>query len=250
MKGEIILKSFNVLKKEFNRIKNKGYIKSVNNYKNGAGLTLENELGSTGGDFNIPDFLDIEIKTVYRYRSSDIELFNSAPDGNHFPAALWLADNYGYPDKDYKDFKVFKGNVYGNVKTRIGCKYQFKLNIDRENKKLILEIYNENKMINNEIFWYFDSLKEKLERKDNKMAVFTFTKQRINSEYYYRYESLYMYYLKDFQTFIKLIEEGIIYVIFKVGVHKSGKYIGKIADHGTAFKIYFGNMHKLFNKYF
>ena len=244
------MKSFDILKKDFINIKNKGYIKSVNSYRNGAGLTLEKELGSTGGDFNVPDYLDIEIKTVYKYRRSDIELFNSAPDGIHFPGAIWLAENYGYPDKEYRNFKVFKGTVYGNAKTNIGYKYQFKLNICKEKRKIILEIYNGEKLINNEIFWYFDSLKEKLERKDKKMAVFTFTKHKHENENYYKYEKLYMYSLKNFETFVDLIEKGIIFVIFKVGVHKSGKYIGKLTDHGTAFKIYFGNMHKLFNKHF
>ena len=93
--------TFNILLNKFNEIKEKGYIKSINNYNNGSGLTLENELGSTGGDFNIPDFMDIEIKSIYKYRFASIDLFNSAPDGSHFPAAPWITENYGYPDKDF-----------------------------------------------------------------------------------------------------------------------------------------------------
>lgn len=240
--------TFNILKEKYVKIHSKGYIKSVNNYKNGAGLTLENELESTGGDFNVPDFMDIEIKTVYKYRKSDIELFNSAPDGKYFPAALWLAENYGYPDKDYKSINVFKGNVYCHIKNNIGYRYKFRLNVNKEKNRIELEIYKNNIMINNEIYWDFDTLKDKLERKDNKVSVFTFTRKIINNHYYYKYEAIYMYKLKNFETFISLVEKGFIFVIFKVGIHKSGSYKGKISDHGTAFKIYFGNMHKLFYK--
>ncbi|MBR5662884.1 MAG: hypothetical protein IKX00_04445 [Bacilli bacterium] len=244
------MNSFEILKSKYQEINKKGFIKSINNYKNGAGLTIEHELKSTGGDFNIPDFMDIEIKTVYKYRDADIELFNSAPDGSHFPAALWVSNNYGYPDNKYKNIKVFKGNIYGNKKNYIGNKYEFQLRINRTSKRIELFVYKNNMLINNDIYWDFDTLKEKLERKDNKVGVFKFIRKCINNEWYYKYEKLYLYKLKSFKTFLDLIEKGIIFVTFKVDVHKSGKYIGKISDHGTSFRIYFGNMHKLFYKYY
>ena len=244
------MNSFDILKEKFKIIQNKGFIKSVNNYKNGSGITIENELGSTGGDFNVPDFMDIEIKTVYKYRDSDIELFNSAPDGKYFPAALWIADNYGYPDSDYKNINVFKGNIYGNEKKHVGYRYEFKLNVNYDSKRIELQIYKNNELINDEIYWDFDSIKSKLERKDNKLAVFKFIKKSVNNEWYYKYEKLYMYKLKSFNVFLELVNKGFIFATFKVGIHKSGKYVGKISDHGTSFRIYFGNMHKLFYKYF
>lgn len=240
--------SFKLLQEKYNKLQKKGFIKSVNKYSNGAGLTLESELESTGGDFNIPDFLDIEIKSFYQYRKTYIELFNSAPDGKHFPGSIWLAENFGYPDKDYPNIKVLKGNVYGNRKRYIGYKYQYKLNVNYFKKKIILEIYKNEHMINDEIYWDFDTLKEKLLRKDSKMAIFKFIKKNIEGNVYYKYNSLYMYKLRCFEIFIKLIENGTIFITFKIGVHKSGKYMGKISDHGTGFKIYFGDMKELFYK--
>ena len=238
--------TFNILKEKFKKIKNKDYIKSVNTYRNGAGLTLEHELGSTGGDFNIPDFYDIEIKAMYKYRFQSLELFNSAPDGVHFPAISWISENYGYPDKDFKNIKVFKGDVFGNGKNHIGYKYEFKLDVDRIKQKVILEIYRYNRLINNEICWDFDTLKDKLERKDSKLAIFIFNKKYVNSSYYYKYEEMYLYKLKGFNEFINLIEEGIVKVTFKAGVHKSGKYIGTFSDHGTSFRIDVSNIEQLF----
>lgn len=240
--------TFNILKEKFKEINNKGYIKSVNNYKNGGGLTLESELESTGGDFNIPDFYDIEIKSAYKFRFQDLELFNSAPDGKHFPAAPWLSEQFGYPDKDYKNIKVFKGNVFGNKFNYIGLRFEYKLHIDRLNQKIVLNIYKNRTLINNDIYWDFDSLKEKLERKDRKIALFIFNKKKIGPTYYYKYEQLMMYELKNFDTFLDLIENGIVFVTFKTGVHKSGKYVGTFSDHGTAFRIEIKNIRLLFNE--
>ena len=241
------MKNFIELNKKYQQILAKGFIQSVNNYKNGAGYTLENELGSTGGDFNVPDFLDIEIKTINKFTNSTIDLFSCAPDGYHFPASQWLAENFGYPDRDYKDIKVLKGEVYGNKKHHIGYIYEYKLHVDELKKRIELHIFKYNKLINNEIYWDFDSLKEKLIRKDNKLALFEFERKRINSINYYKYDSLIMYKLKSFEDFIKLINYGTIYVVFKVGVHKSGIYKGKLSDHGTSFRISIYDLEKLFN---
>lgn len=242
--------TFELLKSKFKIIKSKGYIQSVNNYNNGAGLTLEHELDSTGGDFNIPDFLDIEIKSVFKYRHAEIDLFNSAPDGKIFPAGPWLSKNYGYPDKDYKNINVFKGYVYGNKLNYIGYKYQFKINVNYLLKRIELYIFENKNIINKDIYWDFDSLKEKLYRKDKKIAVFTFIKKNENGKKFYKYDTLYMYNIKNFKRFLELIEEGYIFINFKIGVHKSGKYKGKFADHGTSFRIDLNNMHKLFYKYY
>ena len=241
------MNSFEILKRKYDEIHKKGFIKSVNTYKNGGGLTLEHELGSTGGDFNVPDFYDIEIKTLYKLRFQSLELFNSSPDGLHFPAIPWLSERFGYPDKDYKNIKVFKGDVYGNKKNNIGYKYEFKLKVNREKERIHLEVYRLNKLINNEIYWDFDTLKDKLERKDKKLAIFMFSRKYINNSYYYRYDSMSLYELKGFDYFIDLIDKGIIKVTFKAGVHKSGKYIGKFSDHGTSFRIDLNNIQKLFN---
>ena len=51
--------NFTKLLKEFSKIHNLGYIQSINNYKNGAGFTLEHYLGEGGADFPIPDYSSI-----------------------------------------------------------------------------------------------------------------------------------------------------------------------------------------------
>ena len=97
--------NYNYLITKFNEIKEMGYIKSTNNYSNNSGETLERLLGSTGGDFNIPDFYGIEIKSVRNKKNVVITLFSSTPNGKYAEATKWLSEKYGYPDKDYRNIK-------------------------------------------------------------------------------------------------------------------------------------------------
>lgn len=235
------------LEKKFAFVKKQGYIKSLSESKNSVGITLENALGSSGGDFNVPDFEDIEIKAVRGYYAAEFDLFNSAPDGKYINSTKWIAENYGYPDKDYKSIKVFKGNIFANSINRIGIKYRFKLDIKREENRIYLNIYDaEYNLINNDIFWDFDSLKEKLLRKDKKLAIFWYCKKYIeNSSYFYFYKMKY-YELQSFEKFLEEFEKGTIFITFKVGVNKSGKHTGEYTDHGTSFRISKENIRKLF----
>ena len=56
-----------------------------------------------------------------------------------------------------------------------------------------------------------------------------------------------IYKLKDFETFINLIEKGIIRISLKIGVFRTGKRVGKIHDHGTSFCIEENNLDKLYD---
>ena len=235
------------LEKKFMFIKKQGYIKALSEYKNSVGITLENALGSTGGDFNIPDFEDIEIKAVRGYYDAEFDLFNSAPDGKYINATKWISENYGYPDKDFKNVKVFKGNIFANSINRIGLRYRFKLDINRKEERIYLKIYDhEYKLINNDIFWDFDSLKEKLLRKDNKLAIFWYCKKNIEGSTYYYFYKMKYYELQSFEKFLDELENGTIFVTFKVGVNKSGKHIGEYTDHGTSFRISKENIRRIF----
>jgi hypothetical protein len=235
--------------KKFKEIKKQGYVKSVVKSKNGAGITLEHLVGSSGDDFPIPDFKGIELKAIRNYKFAEFDLFNASPDGKYVYPSQWIAQNFGYPDRDYKDIKVFKGNIDAKNLNRIGLFYYFKLKVDRLNQKIILEVYNSKKiLINNDIYWDFDTLKSKLELKLKKLAVIDVQKLYSLNEYYYYYENMNIYSLKSFDVFIDLIDKGIIFVTFKTGVTKSGKYQGKFQDHGTAFRISKNNLEKLFNK--
>ena len=56
-----------------------------------------------------------------------------------------------------------------------------------------------------------------------------------------------LYKLKDFDTFIDLLNKGIIRVSIKIGVFRDEKRFGKIHDHGTSFGIQEQNLNKLYD---
>jgi len=243
-------KDFEKLLKEFENIKKQGFVKSEIKSANGAGQTLEKMLNAGGSDFCFPDYYGIELKAIRNYNDATFDLFNSTPDSNHVFSTQWIAEKYGYPDKDFKNKKVFKGDIYGNELRKIGLFNYYKLRVDYVNQKIILDIYNYKKeLINSDLYWDFDDVKSKLELKLSKLALITTDKIYSNGNYYYFYKEIKCYVLKTFEKFLNLIETGTIYVTFKYGIYKSGIHKGEYNDHGTSFKISKKDLKLLFTEY-
>lgn len=239
--------SITELKTKFNDIKSKGYIKSINNNRNSSGLTLEKCLESTGGDICIPDFKDIEIKCISIYSTSNLNLFSSSPDGKYILPTQWLSENYGYPDSKYKDIKILQCKLDTTL-SKIGNYYYFAITIDKEKKKIFLNVYDINKkFINNYIYWDFDSIEEKLLRKLSLMAIIKSKKKENTGNIYYSYIDMKLYKLKDFETFLNLIEKNIVKICIKTGIYRSGPKKGNFHDHGTSFEIAQNDISKLFD---
>lgn len=93
------------------------------------------------------------------------------------------------------------------------------------------------RLIEDDVFWSFDLLEEKINRKLHNLALFHALKNSRNDGTYYKYIDFTFYKLKCFDNFIDAIEKGIVRVTFKIGVFTSGKRIGQIHDHGTSFEI-------------
>ena len=242
-------KNYDILIEKYKEIKELGFIKADNNHFNAFGPTLERLLGSTSGDFNIPDFYDIEIKAIKNQENSKITLFSSTPDGIYPAAVNWLSNKYGYPDKDYKNIKVFKGNVYGNKFEKIGLFNSYKLKVDYNNKRIILQILDyHDHLVNADIYWDFDRLEEMVMRKIENIAIFKVDIVNIKNIRYYSYQNMDIYYIKGFELFLKLIELGKVYLTINTGVHKSGLYKGKFVNHGCAWRIKLIDIDLLYEK--
>ncbi len=242
-------KNFKELLLKFTDIKKKGYIESNSNRKTMSGLVFEKLINSTGGDFSIPDFKDIELKVISYGDKVNINLFNSNPDGKYICPTQWLTDNYGYPDKDYREFKVLKADIYANKYNKIGLKHYFKLAIDKINQKVILEIYDLNyKLLNNDIYWDFDSLKSRLSHKLKKLAIINVKYLYLNNTYQYYFSQIKFYKFKKLDNFIEAISDGFIAIKINTGIHKSGYKKGQFHDHGTTFKVASNDIEKIFER--
>jgi hypothetical protein len=56
--------------------------------------------------------------------------------------------------------------------------------------------------------------------------------------------------LKTFETFLRNIENGYIYLTICTGVNKSGFHKGEFKDHGCGFRINYKFIDKMFDEFF
>lgn len=241
-------KNIHNLYNEFRRIKEMGWIKSRRTGSTGIGMTFEDLLGKKEDMASLPDYQGIEIKTRRYYTNMFINLFSASPKGNCSYEVKRLADEYGYPDKDYHDVNVLKCNVYANDVNYIYLNYYFQLNVDREKEKIWLYVYNNEtgELIDDTTYWNFEDLKTKLVEKDQTIAVVDAIRKFIDNNEYFKYFKISFYKFKDFETFLKLVEDGTIFININGDVYKSGEHKGEFCTHGTFFRIPTSELEKLF----
>ena len=245
----INIKDLEELTSKITNIKSKGWIKAVNNHTSGIGLTLEHELGVNSGDFEIPDYGQIELKTKKINSEPYTTLFNATPDSYLFEIKR-IQEEYGYPHSKNPNFKVFNVSFDGSNYKSIGNKFLFILNVDWNKKIVILKVFDKysKRLIDDKISWSFELLKEKLYRK-LKYLMFIKAKRKYEFPYvYYKYTQAQFYILRSFDDFLKAIEQGNIRVTFKINAILNGKNNGKMHDHGTSFEIKETDLDKIFIK--
>lgn len=239
----------NELFEKMQKIIKKGWVEAVNNSNSGVGLTLEHELDIHSEDFEIPDFGEIEIKAKKSQSEPYITLFGATPDSYLYEIKR-IHKYYGYPHSKYPEHKVFNISVYGNRLVQTARKYQYKLYINWEKQKIFLHVFDKTSgmLIDNQCSWSFDIIKEKLYRKLKFLLLVNANRKYEFGKVYYKYTNYSLYKLKNFETFIKAIEKGIVRVTFKINVFHSGKKKGQIHDHGTSFDIMEKDLEKIYYK--
>jgi len=237
-----------VLKQEFERIKKMGYVKSTRRGFTGIGKTFEDLIGKPEDTLEIPDFRGIEIKTKRGHSKGYTTLFCATPQGKGEFETKRISNTYGYPDKILKDKKVLANSVQANCSTLVAGRFLFRLQINYEKQKIYLVIKDKNgKLLENETYWDFNTIKEKLERKMKVLAFIKAWTKCIDGIDYYKYYNIKFYELKNFEEFLKLIEQGIVRITFKIGVVRQGERMGEMHDRGTGFEIEEVNLQKLFS---
>ena len=233
---------------KFNEIRARGWIKTMSCDLQGVGYTFERLIGKEVDSFYLPDYHGIEIKTFELYTRRVIHLFNVTPDGDYLYPIKRVLDTLGYPDTKEHKYKVCNIAAKGNEFTFCGYYKKMKLEIDYINQKVNFIAYRDGRDLDIGISWSFDLLKERLDLKMRKLAVIKAISKMENGDKYFKYERIDFYKLKDFDTFLKLIEDGTITVTFKIGTYRSGKRMGQIHDRGTDFSIKYNDIEKLYDK--
>lgn len=234
------------LKEKLDKIKNLGWTECENKNKSVTGKTLENLLEINPDNFEIPDYNTVEIKSKVSKRENYINLFCATPD-SYVLETKRLYDKYGYLDSN--NYKILNFVLYGEFLKPINNEYSARLRIDYKNKKVIMEVYNkDNELIDNLSSWSFELLEEKLSRKLNYVCFVEGDKKFSHNTLYVRYDKYKFYKLKKFSDFIQLLKRGQIRISFTLGVYKSGIKSGKMHDHGTQFSIRKENLKLLFDE--
>ena len=236
-------------KRKFYKIRDMGYVKSINNYSSGIGLTFENLIGKKVDNYPIPDFQGkLEIKTKLAYSKIPIHLFKLTPDGQNFYESKSLLEKYGYYKKN-KTFKSFNGSVFANELNKIGFNYYFSLDIDYKEEKVKLLVYNlEGTLVDSSTYWSFEKLENALTRKLKYLVLIQAWSTQREKIYYYKYYRYDLYKLSNFYTFLNLLDRGIISVGFSLETISHEGMLGQIHDHGTSFDINKENLEKLYYK--
>ena len=232
---------------DFKKIRDIGWIKTLRNGTSGVGYTFESLLHKPEDSSPLPDYGKFEIKTRRAQSKSNISLFSATPDGDFKDPIKKLQKEFGYPHREYPYLRVFNGAANGKYFQNIGSYFQFKLSVDRINKVVrLLAQTNSGRKKDTGISWSVELLEEKLKRKSEYLAIVWAFNKRIKGIEYFKYVNLRCYVLKDFNTFIKLLDNGDISVRFRINIKKRGRHFGKIYDHGTSFEINPKELRKLY----
>ncbi len=242
------------LKKKFEIIKEKGYIENIyfNDKNGGAGKTFENLLGLKRNYSPTPDYKGIEIKTKLFNSKFDITLFSIIPsyDGKlDCDIVKYFVDNFGYVKDTVSDKNILFTYCFATYLNKGNGNFYFWLNVDRNTKRIWLYVFNEKLQIKEKKFyWSFETLQKCLDKKLKYLAYINVNIKKNNDRYFYKYENIEFYSIKNFDNFLKLIENGNIFVCLNIGRYKYGKRKGNVFYHGTRFLIREEKLNRLYEK--
>ena len=93
---------------KFMEIKKQNWIESSSHGKGNVGITFENLIGKERENFPIADYNGIEIKTSLKHTGRlNLNLFSATFDGPYIYGIQYLKNQYGWSDKELKEYKIF-----------------------------------------------------------------------------------------------------------------------------------------------
>ena len=218
--------------REYQRIVDMGWILTHRSGPTGIGKTLEDLLGIQENNIDGPDFGDYELKSCRIASNSMLTMFTRAPQPRS--ANTYLRMKYGYASGAYdNDEKVLHATLSADRFTPIsdtGYKLKFACLDDG--------IYIESEDGVENIYWSRETLKKCFEKKYKNKFVYAKAESRgVGAEEEFRFVEAYEISGFNYDSFIRLLEAGKIYVDLRIGQYQSGPNAGKTHDHGTGFRI-------------
>lgn len=229
--------------KIFEKIKKKGYIKSLYVDNGAAGKMFEVLIDKKLDNKCLPDYKNIEIKTSIESDKYPITLFSCVPlkkNYSSYETLLYLIDNYGYITSNC--CKALMINVKeGKIKY---CKnhFGFMLKVSYKWKRIFLCIFHKNKIYDTSIYWKFDDIYSVFSTKLSKMVCINYKKKIIHSDKFFYYHNMHCYKLKSLDDIIFAIKNNIITINLNFSL-----FCGKLKYHGINFVIYEKDLNNIYN---
>lgn len=214
--------------REFEIIRDKGWIKTHRLGPTGIGKTLEDLLGIVENNDDTPDFGEYELKSSRTSSNSMLTLFTRAPK----PARsnTYLRAKYGYSSSSYdNESKVLHATLSANRYVPIQNTGKFlKITCDEE------KIFIESKEEKENVYWPYELLKTAFMRKyKNKLVYVKADSRGSGASEEFHFKEAYEIFDFDFHLMINLLKIGKIYVDLRIGQYSDGR----THDHGTGFRI-------------
>lgn len=234
--------------KEFNRIKNLGFVENIkpNHHDGSAGNTFEHYLGVKENNLKDPDFLDFEVKTKKKKSSSWISLFTLKPDSPK-SGDKYMRDNFGINDEEYPQHKCFRTSLYAHRWSIVYGNFKYKVtNAKKENKIYITKADMDENILDKNVFWNYSSITQGIKKLKNAFFV-NYEVKKTGNKYFYKYTNatIFLDYIGD-SNFYNLLDEGIIRYDNRLGIYRSGEKKGLLHNHGGGFRANPKNIDKLY----
>lgn len=223
--------------REFHNIKQMGWIKTHRAGPTGIGKTLEDLLGISENNFDLPDFGEYELKSCRAESQSMLTLFTLSPLPRGSNTVL--RKKYGYSSDKYNNKeKVLHASLTAARFVPICDTGNFlKIVCDGEKISITSQNGTEN------VYWSKERLKRAFEKKYKNKFVYVKAEARgcgANEEFCFT--EAYEVSGFDYESMLELLEKGKIIVDLRIGQYPDGR----THDHGTGFRIKETDQHLLF----
>lgn len=235
-------------KRDFLAIKQKGFVASTRIHDTGIGKTFEDLVGIHENNNFLADYKDIlEIKSSRDLSESMVTLFTKSPSQPKRANSI-IRQRYGKPDTDFPNVKIVHTTVPATDFNTFENKYGFKLHVREQLGLIHLVIKNLKtaEIDGSEIYFTFDDLRERVEKKCKHVAYASAESKKENGKEFFKFNKAVLLSGLTFQKFIDCVKNGFIVYDIRLGVYRSGKMKGKPHDHGSGFRVLKRNLNKVF----
>ncbi len=227
--------------REYRKICDMGWIRTHRSGPTGVGKTLEDLLGIPENNIDGPDFGEYELKSCRIDSNSMLTLFTKTPQPKG--AVNTLRSTFGYSSNAYdNDEKVLHTTLSADKYVTIANTGR-ELGIECSPTKIsIIDRLGEPYA-----YWTKEELKKTIEKKYKSKFIYAFAQSRgSGKDEEFKYVEAYEVSGFDYQSFLKTLEDGNIYVDLRIGQYHGGAKDGQTHDHGTGFRIKEGDQHLIF----